>query len=347
MKQITVREAEAGQRLLKLLSRCLKEAPDSFLHKMLRKKNITLNHKKADGSERVQAGDEIRIFLSDETYEKFAGAPKERETPYPVTELDILYEDEHVLLVNKPAGMLTQKAKPSDVSLNEYVLGYLQQSGQWSESAGGVRPSVCNRLDRNTSGIVICGKSMAGLQKMAELLRSRELHKYYQCLVKGQISESRRIRGFLWKDPQTNKVEILPQERKGAAPIETAYRPLRVFADSTLLEVRLITGRSHQIRAHLASEGHPIIGDYKYGLPGVNEAYRKRYGLCSQLLHACRLELPVLEAPFEALSGRCFKAELPEPMKTIIRGKEEQPHVNLEYERTSGIRPRGDDQPHQ
>lgn len=158
---------------------------------------------------------------------------------------------------------------------------------------------------------------------MSELLRNRSMHKDYQCLVSGRITDSRKIRGYLWKDPVANKVCVLAKERKNAAYIETEYRPVRVFADSTLLEVRLITGRSHQIRAHLASKGHPIIGDYKYGSRSVNAFYRKRYGLQSQLLHAGRLELPALEAPFQAISGRVFQAELPKQMKRIIKEKEE------------------------
>lgn len=318
MKLISVHEKEANQRLDKLLSRYLSEAPKSFLYKMLRKKNITLNGKKADGSEKVQAGDEIRIFFSDETYEKFARRPVQKHR-YPVTELDILYEDEHILLVNKPAGMLSQKAEPGDVSLNEYVLGYLQKSGQWSEEeSAGFKPSVCNRLDRNTSGIVVCGKSLAGLRQMSELLRDRSMHKYYQCLAAGQIEESRRIEGFLWKDPSTNKVQIVKDGRKGAQPIVTEYRPVKRNAEWTLLEVCLITGRSHQIRAHLASIGHPIIGDYKYGDRPVNERYRKKYGVTSQLLHSCRLEFPQMEEPLQKLSGKIFRAELPEQMLKIL-----------------------------
>lgn len=330
MKQIVVREEEAGQRLNKLLSRYLKEAPQSFLYRMLRKKNITLNGKKADGSEKVQTGDEIRIFLSDETCEKFAGRTDRNRSAYPTARLDILYEDEHILLVNKPAGMLTQKAKASDVSLNEYVLGYLerQRSGEQTEAVEApvrtnyaFRPSICNRLDRNTSGIVICGKSVAGLRKMSELLRDRTMHKYYQCLVAGQVTEPQKIRGYLRKDPAGNKVKIQAEESEGAAFIETEYRPLEIFSDSTLLEVRLITGRSHQIRAHLASRGHPVIGDYKYGYRRINEVYKKRYGLTGQLLHAGRLTMPALEAPFEALSGRCFEAALPPLMETILQSK--------------------------
>lgn len=332
MKEIRIQDTEAGQRLDKLLARYLREAPKSFLYKMLRKKNITLNGRRAEGSEKVQTGDVIRVFLSGETYAKFAGQAEEKTISHPTAKLDILYEDAHVLMVNKPAGMLTQKANPEDVSLNEYVLGYLEQSGQWREGTepSGIhrvnyafRPSVCNRLDRNTSGIVICGKSLAGLRKMSELLRDRSLHKYYQCLVYGQVRESRKIEGYLWKDPAANRVQVCKEPRKGASPIETAYRPLRVYGDCTLLEVLLITGRSHQIRAHLASEGHPVIGDYKYGTRDVNGPYRKRYKLKSQLLHAGRLELPHMEAPFTALSGRVIEAELPEVMQRILQEKEE------------------------
>lgn len=334
MKQIRVREEEAGQRLDRLLSRYLKEAPKSFLYKMMRKKNITLNGKKADGSEKVQAGDEIRAFLSDETWEKFAGS-METVPSHPVTELEIIYEDSHILLVNKPAGMLTQKAKPEDVSLNEYVLGYLERKGRWKEETSSetgetvcvnytFRPSVCNRLDRNTSGIVICGTSVAGLRKMAELLRDRNMHKYYQCLVAGRLTEEQRIRGYLQKDPETNRVRVLAEEQSDAAPIETAFRPLRVFADCTLLEVLLITGRSHQIRAHLASMGYPVIGDHKYGNPKINQDYKRKYGLSCQLLHAGRLEFPSMDGPFSHLSGRVFTAEPPALMKEIIKDAEKR-----------------------
>lgn len=320
MKQIKVQEAEANQRLDKLLSRYLKEAPKSFLYKMLRKKNITLNGKKADGSEKLQSGDEIRIFLSDETYEKFAGKQIPAKNNYPVKPLDIIYEDEHILLVNKPVGMLSQKAKPSDVSLNEYLLGYLSKRGIWNETMA-FKPSICNRLDRNTSGIVVCGKSLAGLQQMSELLRNRSLHKYYQCLVKGQMKESERIKGYLWKNEKNNKVQILQEAREDAQPIVTEYRPLYVMEDATVLEVCLITGRSHQIRAHLASIGHPLIGDYKYGERTINEQYKKAYGLEHQLLHSYRLVLPELSAPLQHLSGREFKAKLPKQMRIILDDK--------------------------
>lgn len=322
MQQIKVNKEEAGQRMDKLLGRYLREAPKSFLYRMMRKKNITLNGKKADGSEKLKEGDEISIFFSEETYRKFAGEETKRREVYPMTKLSILYEDAHVVLIDKPVGMLTQKAKVEDVSLNEYLLGYLEGKGELGNE--GVRPSVCNRLDRNTSGIVICGKTVRGLQKMSELLRERGMHKYYQCLVAGRIAKSQRIEGYLWKDAALNKVKVLEKEREGASPIVTEYQPLRVFSDCTLLEVCLITGRSHQIRAHLASIGHPVIGDYKYGFRAVNERYRKRYGLKSQLLHAGKLVFPKMEEMFSGLSERIVMAPLPDLMKRIVEDMEKE-----------------------
>lgn len=322
MRQITVAETEAGQRLDRLLSHYLKEAPRGFLYKMLRKKNIKLNGAKADGSERVETGDEVQIFLSDETYEKFSKTA-DSQASYPTTKLDILYEDGHVLIVNKPSGMLSQKAEPSDISLNEYVLGYLQESGQWKgETQDGFKPSVCNRLDRNTSGIVACGKSLAGLRQLSAVLRDRSVRKYYLCLVEGRMDRPLRAEGYLLKDPRTNQVEILKEARDGALPICTEYLPLRVFTGCTLLRVRLITGRTHQIRAHLSSQGHPVIGDYKYGSPAANERFRRDHGVRSQLLHACRMEFPQMEKPLDGLSGQIITAPEPKIFHRVLKSLE-------------------------
>ncbi|MCC8140606.1 MAG: RluA family pseudouridine synthase [Lachnospiraceae bacterium] len=319
MKMIIVQEQEAGQRLTKLLGSRLGGASTGFLYKMLRKKNITLNGKKADGSERLHAGDEIRIFLSEETYEKFAS--REPEETFPEAQLSIVYEDPQILIVNKPAGMLSQKSSPRDVSLNEYMLGYLVRSGQWKPGEQAFRPSVCSRLDRNTSGLVVCGKTMPALQRMAELLRSRELKKYYLCLVSGRVEGAQRLEGWLKKDAASNRVEIFTEEQDGALPIITEFEPLRTSDRSTLLKVHLITGRPHQIRAHLASIGHPVIGDVKYGDRRGNEFYQKKYGVRRQLLHAWRMEFPAMEQPFDQLSGKSFEADLPHDFSKAMQAE--------------------------
>jgi 23S rRNA pseudouridine955/2504/2580 synthase len=318
MKLITVHKQEEGQRLVKLLGAYLKEAPNSFFYKMLRKKNITLNGKKADGTEKLKCGDEIRLFLSDETYEKFAGKVQPKEK-FPMAKLNIVYEDSNVIFINKSAGMLSQKSVPSDVSLNEYLLGYLEKSGQWKqEESKAFRPSVCNRLDRNTSGMVICGKSMAGLQQMAALLKDRSLHKYYLCLVKGVMTESQHLEGYLLKDENSNQVKIFQKETEGAARIITEYEPLYTEGETTLLKVTLVTGKSHQIRAHLSSIGHPIIGDPKYGDRKVNAFFRETHGIKNQMLHAWKLTFPELAKPLDNLSEKSFEAEPAGLMKQYL-----------------------------
>ena len=236
-----------------------------------------------------------------------------------MAKLNIVYEDSNVIFINKPAGMLSQKSVPSDVSLNEYLLGYLEKSGQWKqEESKAFRPSVCNRLDRNTSGMVICGKSMAGLQQMAALLKDRMLHKYYLCLVKGVMTESQHLEGYLLKDENSNQVKIFQKETEGAAHIITEYEPLYTEGETTLLKVILVTGKSHQIRAHLSSIGHPIIGDPKYGERKVNAFFRETHGIKNQMLHAWKLTFPELAEPLDNLSEKSFEAEPAGLMKQYL-----------------------------
>ena len=316
MRELTVKAGESGQRLDKYLAKYLKEAPKSFLYKMLRKKNITLNGRKADGSEKLQAEDCVRLFLAEETLEKFMGTQTEAHT----CSLDVIYEDDHVLFINKPVGMLSQPADDKEPSLVEYLTGYLLESGAVTEaSLHTFRPSVCNRLDRNTSGLVAAGKSLAGLQELSSLFHDRSLHKFYRCLVNGVIKNEKYIKGYLHKDEKCNKVTVQETETSGALPIETRYRPLEDNGTVTLLEVELITGRTHQIRAHLAGTGHPLIGDYKYGRRTLNDEYCRKYGLKSQLLHAYRLEIPEIEGRLSYLSGKEFTAPLPYLFQKILK----------------------------
>lgn len=337
MYQITITEKEEGQRFDKYLHRILPEAGTGFLYKMLRKKNITLNDRKADGSEKITAGDCVKIFFAQDTLNQFMGKQfsgggplcqgtktasgvSEYERAYrQLSDIQVIYENDHVLLADKPAGILSQKAAGADISLNEWLIGYLLAKGELSESALTVfKPSVCNRLDRNTSGIVLCAKSLRGAQTLGSLLKERTLHKYYQLFVKGRLEEERLIEGYLVKNDKRNKVTVRPVSGSAdQAYIQTRYKPLRIEADKTLLEVELITGKSHQIRAHLAGIGHPLLGDYKYGDRSWNEIYRQKYGVQSQLLHAYKVVFPSLEPPFTDLSGRTFLCELPEIFERV------------------------------
>ena len=190
MKEFTINANEAGQRFDKYLGKLLREAPKSFCYKMLRKKNITLNGGKATGAEKLNTGDRIKLFLSDETFDKFAGADTKPARAHHV--LDIVYEDDNILLINKPVGMLSQPADGKEPSLVEFLTGYLLETGAVTEeSLHTFRPSVCNRLDRNTSGIVAAGKSLAGLQELSLLFHDRGLHKFYRCLVQGSIKNEK------------------------------------------------------------------------------------------------------------------------------------------------------------
>ncbi|MGN0398677.1 MAG: RluA family pseudouridine synthase [Blautia sp.] len=318
MKELTVKPGESGQRFDKYLARYLKEAPKSFLYKMLRKKNITLNGKKADGSEKLQAEDKVQLFFSNETLEKFTGQEKEVQ----VCPLEILYEDTNVLFINKPVGMLSQKAEKEDVSLVEYLAGYLLESGAMTrEDMRTFHPAVCNRLDRNTSGIVAAGKTMAGLQSLSEAFRDRSLHKYYLTIVGGVIEKPAYIKGYLIKNKESNKVTVTGKPMKDSLPIETRYTPLSCSKDRTvtLLKVELLTGRSHQIRSHLASIGHPVAGDWKYGDNKLNRKYREKYGIQSQLLHSWKLILPA--GKLENLSGLEITAPVPEAFAKVIKGE--------------------------
>lgn len=316
MQEIIVTANEAGQRLDKLLAKYLNEAPKSFLYKMMRKKNIVLNEKKATGNEKLVVGDRVKLFLSDETIKNFSKVQITKTSQ----RLDIIYEDENVILVNKPVGMLSQKAEAKDVSLVEHVITYLLETKQITETElRSFKPSICNRLDRNTSGIVVAGKSLAGLQKMGMHFKDRSLKKFYRCLVAGKVSKQQHIKGFLYKDEMTNKVIVSAEEINNSLPIETEYRPLWSNGNVTLLEVHLITGRTHQIRAHLAAQGHPIIGDFKYGNRKMNEKFKERYRLQSQLLHAYRLEMPVCRDELENISEKQFTAPIPKLFAEILK----------------------------
>lgn len=379
MQAVTIGANQAGQRLDKFLHKYLPLAGSSFLYKMLRKKNITLNGKKAEGREILSAGDEVCTFFSEETFTKFSGRAGANAALFPMGErrlgdykaayeqlqgISLLYEDDDFLILNKPAGVLTQKSVSTDLSLNEWIVGYLlSKNPALAEELPTFRPAVCNRLDRNTSGIVLAGKSLAGLQYLSRCLKDRTLRKYYRTICVGELRQAASIQGCLAKDPVKNLVRVMPEHgmhagavsKKPASPgvspqkqsfIHTAYTPIAAAKGYTLLEVELITGKSHQIRAHLASIGHPLAGDAKYGSEAVNRELRRQYGLTHQLLHACRVTFPeALSGAGSSLSRKSIAAPCPEAFLRLeegIFGKEKYGH--MEFTGTAGAGAGGNDQ---
>lgn len=326
MQEIVVTDREEGQRLVHFLERYLDKAPKSFFYKMLRKKNIVLNEKKADGKERLKAEDRIRLYLSDQTIKDFRTSGEENRAclkksmfPKEFRRISVVYEDENILLVNKPAGVLSQKAKPEDVSLVEWIHGHLEkETGEQNV----FRAGICNRLDRNTTGIVASGKTVRALQYLNRLFKERAVNKYYLCLTEGRVTKKEKLSGYLKKSEKENKVTVLERKTADAVKIETEYEPLEYFAwqgrSYTLLMVHLITGKSHQIRAHLAWLGHPVVGDVKYGDRKLAQFFKKESGIRSQFLHAWKLVF--LSPPYlpERYHGKEWTAPLPEEFEKVL-----------------------------
>ena len=325
MKQFTIQPNEAGQGALKYLCKLLPGASMGLLRKSMRKKNITVNDKKIEGKEKLKAGDVVKVWFSDETVAKFMAAEEtkadisSRWHEFPQW---IVYEDDQILVLNKPAGLLSQGDGSGKESLNDGLLFYLHD-----QVTATVKPSICNRLDRNTSGLVLAGKTVQALQALNGIIKDRSLHKEYQALVLGHVEGSGVLKGFLIKNHETNQVRYTEKKGPGALPIETRYQVLDTFTkkgiDFSLVQVQLVTGRSHQIRLHFSSMGHPLLGDRKYGNQASIAASEKLH-IKRQMLHAFQLTFPILSGPLKSVSGKQFQAELPEDMKKQLEVRSEK-----------------------
>ena len=308
MKIITVGKNDAGQRLDKFLSKAVKGLPMSMMYKSIRTKKIKVNRKRTDQKYVLCEGDEIQLFIRDEFFdspERDDGALS-RITP----KLNIVYEDDNVMLLNKRPGVLVHEdAEGGENTLIMHIKAYLYSKGEYDPAnEQSFAPALCNRIDRNTGGIVIAAKNASALRDMNAKIKQGEIRKHYLCLVHGVPQKNKDIiKGYLKKNSKDNTVEVRDKYFDGAKEIITGYEVLQRRGEQSLVEIELFTGRTHQIRAHMAHIGHPLVGDGKYG---INKDDRQK-GFKYQALYAYKLIFPKTdtESSLSYLEGKEFSLD--------------------------------------
>ena len=312
MKEIPIDASMQGQRLDKLLLKLFNKAPKSLIYKLLRKKRIKLNGKKAEGKEMLSEGDILQMYLADETMDELMAEKKLIETR---STLRVEYEDDNILVCFKPVLMPVQGGDSGKEDLNSVILNYLKAKGEFNTDKGATfTPSICNRLDMNTTGLVSAAKNLSASQSLNEGFRERTIEKYYLTVVCGRLSGEGELRHF-HKKGENNKAVVSDKYFEGAKEIRTRYSSVGSKNGYTLLELELITGKSHQIRASLAKIGYPIIGDAKYGKKEVN----KELNLKHQFLFAYKLVFKDLKGSLEYLNGRVVEAEPDKKSKELLK----------------------------
>ncbi len=267
MKLLEIGKNDAGQRLDKFLSKSVRAMPPSLMYKAIRTKKIKVNRKRAEIGQILAEGDTVQLFLPDELFPESTDDAKRLAHITPA--FTVVYEDENLLLCDKPAGILVHSDDEDDTNtLIVQIQAYLFQKGEYNPKAEqSFAPALCNRIDRNTGGIVIAAKNAATLREVNALIKERRLTKKYLCAVHGDMpKETDTLRGYLAKNSKTNTVTVSATPCRGGKEILTRYRVMDRREGLSLLEIELLTGRSHQIRAHLSSVGHPLLGDGKYGV---------------------------------------------------------------------------------
>ena len=286
MRIIEIGKNDAGQRLDKFLSKAVKAMPASLMYKSIRTKKIKVNRKRAEISQILNEGDTVQLFLSDELFD----TKKDLTSVYThiSPSFSVIYEDENIILCDKPAGLNVHSDEENDTNnLITQIQAYLFKNGEYDpRSEQSFAPALCNRIDRNTAGIVIAAKNAEALREMNAVIKERELTKKYLCAVNGvPFKKEDTLKGYLFKNSKTNTVTVYSEQKRGSKEIKTKYRVISSKNGISLLEVELLTGRTHQIRAHLSSIGHPLLGDGKYGIN--KEARKDGYkfqALCSYYL---------------------------------------------------------------
>ena len=308
MREFTVGKNDSGQRLDKFLTKLCPSMPQTMLYKSLRKDCVKVNGRHIkNGAYRLCEGDELKLFLKDGFFEKKAAGDAFLRAD---TDIDIIYEDGNILLVNKREGVCVHADDDgSENTLIDRIKGYLYKKGEYMpDRENTFTPSLCNRLDRNTTGIVIAAKNAEALRVMNQKIKDREIKKLYLCAACGIFEKKQgELKGFLFKDEKEKRVYVSDCSKPGTKTIITRYRVIKEKNNLSLVEVDLITGRTHQIRAHLAHIGHPLVGDGKYGSNKLN----KSFGMTSQALCSYRLkfEFTTDAGELNYLNGRCFSVK--------------------------------------
>lgn len=312
MKEINISSQQQGQRLDKYLMKYMNKAPKSFIYKMLRKKNIKLNGKKAVGNEMLSTGDNIKLFLSDDTIHSFMS---EKNVKPVNIDFKIIYEDENIIICNKPSGLICHPdINNKDNTLNDQLLYYLYKKGEYDVSKeSDFTPSICNRLDRNTSGIVVMGKNLEAVQELNRAFRDKLIDKYYITVVSGNVSEAGIVEGYHSKS--NDNIATISDDGKY---VLTKYRPIYNDDRYSVLEIKLETGKSHQIRVSMKHINHPIIGDNKYGDININRYFRDKFKLKNQLLHSYKIVLKLDSGKLKYLYDKEFIADFWQIEKNVI-----------------------------
>lgn len=305
MRELTIKKNDAGQRLDRFLQKAVPLLPASLSQKYIRLKRIKVNGARAERDYRLCEGDTLQLYINDEFFE----VPSEENVYLTIAspKLHIVYEDENILLLDKPTGMVVHADEGEKVNtLVNHMLAYLYQKREWRpREENAFTPALCNRIDRNTGGIVIAAKNAEALRILNEKIKARELSKYYLCICLGRPEPATgQIECFLRKDEKTNTVRVYHHPVPDGRSAVTRYETLETRDRLSLLAVELLTGRTHQIRASLADLGHPLLGDGKYGVGSVN----RRYGETQQALYSYRLrfDFPTDAGILNYLRGREF-----------------------------------------
>lgn len=320
MKEFTIDLANEGQRIEKFVRRYLPDAPLGFIYKTFRKKDIKINGHWVNKDAVLHTGDVVRIYVTDQQLADFTHPKAVERKPF---NHPIVYEDDQVLIVNKPAGLLVMgDHNEKRVTLENDVLAYLYGKGEFDPNEATFVPSPAHRLDRNTAGIIVFGKTAAALQELTRLFKERtNLDKRYLALVKGIPSPEGTIDAPLKKDGDRGLV-VVAKDGKEAV---TKYRLRETFGKVSLVECELLTGRTHQIRVHLASIGHPIVGDGKYGDFETNRYFHTHYGIDRQFLIAYRLTFKEIEEPLHYFSNRTFQIKPDAKQEELLAKLRENP----------------------